>query len=71
MGLTLAHEVFEVVPFDVVGEVADVDTTLLLRALADVAHHLLLVRGTVARLAGLSVAIGGGGVASLVVAVLG
>lgn len=40
--LAFTHEIFEVVPLDIVGEVADVDATVLLGGLADVAHHLLL-----------------------------
>jgi hypothetical protein len=38
--LTLAHKVLQVVPLDIVGEVADVDTTVLLRVFAHVLHHL-------------------------------
>jgi hypothetical protein len=40
LSLTLAHKVLEVVPLDVVREVADVDTTVLLRMLAHAVHHL-------------------------------
>ena len=38
--LTLAHKVLQVVPLDIVGEVADVDTAVLLRVFANVLHHL-------------------------------
>jgi hypothetical protein len=40
---TLSHKVLEMVPFDVVGEVADVDPAVLLRRLLDAAHHLFPV----------------------------
>jgi hypothetical protein len=39
--LTLAHEIFEVMPLDIVGEVADVDTAVLLGVFAYVRHHLV------------------------------
>jgi hypothetical protein len=45
----LAHEVLEVVPFDVVGEVADVDAAVLLRVVAETSHHLLLALGAAGR----------------------
>lgn len=41
--LTLTHKVFEVMPLDIVGEIADVDATVLLRVGADVRHHLFFV----------------------------
>ena len=41
MRLAFAHEVFKVVPLDIVGEVADVYAAVLLRGLSNVAHHLL------------------------------
>ena len=40
---TLSHKVLEMVPFDVVGQVADVDPAVLLRRLANVVHGLLSV----------------------------
>ena len=46
---TLSHEVFEVMPFDVVGEITDVDTTILLRRITYVRHHLLLGLGRALR----------------------
>jgi hypothetical protein len=38
--LTLSHEVFEVVPFYIVGQVADVDAAILLRCFFEITHHL-------------------------------
>ena len=38
--LTLAHKVLQMVPLDIVREVADVDTAILLRVFANVLHHL-------------------------------
>ena len=40
--LTLTHEIFEMVPFDVVGKIANVDAAILLRRLANAGHHLFL-----------------------------
>lgn len=41
---TFAHEVLEVVPFDVVSEVADVDPAVLLRVLLAVVHSAVSAR---------------------------
>lgn len=35
------------VPLDIVGEIADIDPAVLLRSIADVAHHLLSGSGPV------------------------
>lgn len=40
--LTLSHEIFEMMPFHIVGEVADVDASVLLRVLAHSLHARLL-----------------------------
>lgn len=37
---TLSHEIFEVVPLDIVREIADVDAAILLRRFPDVVHGL-------------------------------
>jgi hypothetical protein len=39
---TLAHEVLQVMPLDIVRKVADVDTTVLLRRIPNTLHHLAL-----------------------------
>lgn len=36
----MSHKILEVVPFDIIGEVADVDAAVLLRRLPNVAHGL-------------------------------
>lgn len=41
--LTLSHEIFEVMPFHIVGEVADVDASVLLRVLTHSLHARLLL----------------------------
>jgi hypothetical protein len=41
--LTLTHKILEMMPLDIVREVSDVDTSVLLRVFAHVGHHLLLV----------------------------
>ncbi len=38
---TLPHKILEMMPFDIVREIADVDAAVLLRRLADVGHDLL------------------------------
>ena len=43
---TLSHEVFEVMPFDVVSQITHVDTTVLLRGFAHRLHHLFFCGGT-------------------------
>lgn len=66
----MAHEVFEVVPLHIVGEIADVDAALLLRVLAHVAHDLLFVgcwAVTSGVPSGLVVAVGGRTIAAPVV----
>src|SRR5262249_49842776 len=42
--LTLTHEIFEVMPLDIVRQVADVDSTVLLRVLTYARHDLLFAR---------------------------
>jgi len=41
-------------PLDIVGQIADVDATVLLRLSADVGHHLFLAGGTILKAARLS-----------------
>lgn len=45
--LTLPHEIFEMMPFDIVSQIADVDTTVLLGRLAHGLHHLLFSSSTI------------------------
>lgn len=40
--LTLSHEILEMMPFHIVGEVADVDASVLLRVLTHSLHARLL-----------------------------
>lgn len=44
--LTLPHEIFQVMPFHIVGEIPDVDSTFLLRRFSNRSHHLLLCLST-------------------------
>lgn len=44
---TLSHEIFEMMPFDIIGQVADVDSAVLLRGFADGLHHLLFRSGSI------------------------
>lgn len=46
VGHTFTHVVLEVVPLDVVGEVADVDTAVLLRVMRAVLHVTLRLLAT-------------------------
>jgi hypothetical protein len=50
--LTLAHKVLQVVPLDIVGEVADVDTAVLLRVFAHVLHHLFFCDDALLKVSG-------------------
>ena len=38
--LTLSHEIFQMMPLDIVGQIANIDTTVLLGRIADVLHHV-------------------------------
>jgi hypothetical protein len=38
--LTLSHEVLEMVPLDIIREIADVDSAVLLGGFTNVVHHL-------------------------------
>ena len=40
---TLAHEVLQVMPLDIVRQVANVDAAILLRRVANTLHHVVLV----------------------------
>lgn len=42
MRLTLPHEILQVMPLDIVGQVTDIDPAVLLGRVADRLHHLLL-----------------------------
>lgn len=44
--LTLSHEVLEMVPLDIVREVADVDSAVLLGGFANIIHHLFSSNGS-------------------------
>jgi len=45
--LTLSHEVLEVVPLDIVREIADVDAAVLLRRFPDIVHGLFSLNRTI------------------------
>lgn len=36
---TLSHEIFQVMPLNIIRKVSDVDTTVLLRAITETLHH--------------------------------
>lgn len=44
---TLSHKILEVVPFDIVGQIADVDAAVLLRRFPNVVHDLFTMSGAV------------------------
>lgn len=54
---TLSHKILEVMPFDVVGQIADVDAAVLLRSFPNVVHDLFTMSGAVleSSMGGLSV----------------
>jgi len=45
--LTLSHEIFEVMPFDVVSQIANIDTAVLLGWVAHRLHHLFFRLSTI------------------------
>lgn len=44
---TLSHKIFQVVPLNVIRQVADIDPAILLRLVTDVVHHLLASDGSI------------------------
>lgn len=44
---TLSHEIFQVVPFDIIGQIANIDAAVLLGRIAHGLHHLFFCGGTI------------------------
>lgn len=46
-GRTLSHEIFEVMPLDIICQIANIDATVLLGRIADGLHHMFFCSGAV------------------------